>query len=140
MIKLNRILLVDDDNTVNFYNQFLLKKLDVALNIDVATNGKEALEYLKTKIIKGDELEFPRPELILLDINMPVMNGFEFLEHYKELDEVYKGDMIICMVTTSLHQADKDRAGEFKEICDYIPKPISEESVAEIFNKFFVKD
>jgi CheY-like chemotaxis protein len=71
MKKLNCILLVEDDDTTNFYNQFLIENLSIADQVAVALNGQEALEYLE-KAGHGDAVT---PDLILLDINMPVMNG-----------------------------------------------------------------
>jgi len=71
---MNKILLIDDDVPTNFYNQYILKKHSNNCEIIVKTNGSEALEYLKKAAL---------PHLIFLDINMPVMNGFEFLEEAK---------------------------------------------------------
>ena len=82
--KLNCILLVDDDEPTNFLNQMVIEELDIAEQIRVAQNGQEALTYLKKTGI-GDE-NFPLPDLILLDINMPAMNGWEFLERYRKLN------------------------------------------------------
>ena len=74
--KLNSILLIDDDIATNFIHTRLIKKTLVVDTIITKLNGEEAMEYLTTK----KDGEYPQPELIFLDINMPVMNGWEFIE------------------------------------------------------------
>ena len=76
--KLNCILLVDDDPDDNFYHQIIINEMNIVNHIDIAINGIEAITYLKK------ENQIP-PEIIFLDINMPKMNGWEFLEQYKHL-------------------------------------------------------
>lgn len=98
MNKLSCILLVDDDQTTNFTNQLLLEDLELTDKILVAHNGKEAIEVIKQAC--ADEY---CPQLILLDINMPVMNGFEFLEAYERLDLAHKQSVVIVMLTTSMN-------------------------------------
>src|SRR5690606_32947414 len=92
--KLNCILLVDDDPDDNFYHQIIINEMNIVNNIDIARNGIEALEYLKTE----DQLP---PDLIFLDLNMPKMNGWEFLEQYKHLGIGQKARVLIVILTTS---------------------------------------
>ena len=135
MKKLNCILLVDDDETTNFYNHYLLKKAEVAESIQIVKNGKEALNYLTNH--SGEAGAYPQPDLIFLDINMPVMDGFEFLEAYSQLDEKIKGKVVVCMLTTSLHEDDLNRAKQFVELSDYLYKPLKNEGLLEIIEKHF---
>ena len=79
MKTLECIMLVDDDADTNFYNKIVLEQTDATNEIVVFENGKDALMYLE----KGNN----KVDLILLDINMPIMNGWQFLEHYEKLDE-----------------------------------------------------
>ena len=89
------ILLVDDDETTNFYNELIIQKHFSEAKIVVMTNGQKALDYL--------EQNHP-PTIILLDINMPVMDGFEFLEIYQQ--QQHAEQPLIAMLTTSLNPDD----------------------------------
>lgn len=95
-----------------------------------ARNGKEAIDLLQG-LVKQQQ---PLPELILLDINMPVMDGFAFLDAYKKLDFPGKSFVIIVMLTTSMNPGDVKRA-EQAGIDDYINKPLLEEALQEILEK-----
>ena len=133
MQKLNHILLVDDDTINNFINEKLLKKLDCANRISVKLNGEEALNFLREECIPNPEL---CPELILLDINMPVMDGFEFLERYKTLNFPNKGSVIIVMLTTSTNPNDTERLNK-AGISGYINKPLTEEKIKILMGSHF---
>src|ERR1700741_4670028 len=92
--KLECILLVDDDHEDNFFHKLVIERMDITKKIEVAKNGIEALEYLKAD-------HHVIPELIFLDINMPKMNGWEFLEEYQHLSPERKARITIMMLTTS---------------------------------------
>lgn len=127
-------MLVEDDETVNFYNEFLLNELNAAEEIVIKTNGKDALEFLTNRISGGASL----PDLIFLDINMPVMNGFEFLEAYeKQFGDNQQAKALIVMLTTSLHPTDLERAKNFESVSDYVYKPLMEEKLEEILTRYF---
>ena len=128
--KLNCILLVDDNTDDNIFHQIILKKMDIVNRIDIVLNGLEALVYLKK------ENQMP-PELILLDINMPKMNGWEFLEQYKHLDARQKARVVIMILTTSANPDDLKKAKEIKEVTGFETKPLTEEIMTEILNKHF---
>src|SRR6478735_15773 len=98
MKKIDKILLVDNDSVNNYLNTRLLKKLEIANEINVALNGKEAINHIN----KSNSC----PELILLDINMPVMDGFEFLNSYKTHTS---SEPVIVVLTTSSNEKDIDK-------------------------------
>ncbi len=128
--KLGCILLIDDNNADNYFHQIVIKQMNITEQIAIATDGVEALEYL-TK-----ENQTP-PELIFLDINMPRMNGWEFLEKYKHLDPKQKSQTVIVMLTTSAHPSDLEKAKHTAEVNGYQVKPLTEEMLNEILAKHF---
>jgi CheY-like chemotaxis protein len=132
MEKINCILLVDDDQTTNFLHKLLIDELNITHELLIAQNGQEALEVIKEYGGCAQKC----PSLILLDINMPIMNGFEFLEAYQQLDLSQKKSITIVMLTTSLYPKDIERAKEFG-INGYLNKPLSEEAMKGIMKEHF---
>ncbi len=128
--KLECILLIDDDHEDCYFHQYVINKMDITNSIKTAANGLEALEFLK----KENQVI---PELIFLDINMPKMNGWEFLEQYKHLDPKQKAKITILMLTTSANPADVKRAEEMEDVTGYRCKPLSVEMLTEILEKYF---
>ncbi len=128
--KLNTILLVDDDPDDNLFHQIVINGMDIVDNIDIARNGIEALEYLKK------EGRIP-PELIFLDLNMPWMNGWEFLGQYKSLSTAQKSKVLIVILTTSANPDDVRRAKEIQEVTGFETKPLSEKLLNEILQQHF---
>lgn len=117
MRKLNSILLIDDDPVSNLVTKMMLTYVDAAHELTVVLNGKEALDYLQKN-------RRSLPELILLDINMPVMSGFDFLDQWERRG--LTGSSKICMFTTSTLFEDKDRARYYSDVIAYVEKPLSE--------------
>lgn len=128
--KLNSILLVDDDEDDNYYHKIIINKMEMVNKIAVAENGIEALAYIK------DEANVP-PDIIFLDLNMPKMNGWEFLEQYQHLTLEQKAKVLIVILTTSLNPDDKKRAEEIKDVTGFETKPLSKEILSELLDKHF---
>ena len=134
MQKLARILLVDDDSTTNFLNELLLKSLNITEQLLIAENGAEALQIL-LEISKIP----PGPILILLDVNMPVMNGIEFLQAYEQLPATWQQAVVIVMLTTSLHSRDLERIQELP-IAGLVSKPLTKEKINTILQVNFQRE
>ncbi len=134
---LNTILLIDDDDTTNYLNERLLKRLQVAQNIKVVYNGEEGINYLKEHCHVSAATKDSVPELIFLDIKMPVMDGFEFLDEYHRLRPELVGDAIIIMLTSSTNQLDLNRLQQYQSIGKFLNKPLNEKHVIEIMAEFF---
>ncbi|MBO6606677.1 response regulator [Psychroserpens sp.] len=131
--KLKCILLIDDDEATNFLHKILIDKEGYTEKCVAVQSGKEALDYLKSK----EDGEQPQPELIFLDINMPVMNGWEFLEAYNKLDSEQQGHIVVVMLTTSLNPDDKDKAATIDSIAAFRNKPLTIEMVNELIEEHF---
>ncbi|WP_299832383.1 response regulator [uncultured Roseobacter sp.] len=124
---LKKVLLVDDDKVTNLMHGRLIKRTGLIEQIDVATDGVAALEYLEEKDAAGE----PLPELILLDINMPRMDGFEFLENYAALPEqIRKSGTLIIMLSTSDLRADHERAEADPNVYAFVSKPVKSDDIA----------
>ncbi|TDQ33006.1 response regulator [Zeaxanthinibacter enoshimensis] len=132
MKKVNSILLIDDDEATNFLHKIIIKRADCAHNIVAVDSGPKALEFLNTKV-NG---EYPRPDIIFLDINMPIMDGWEFLEEYKKLDKKTHAAKIVVMLTTSLNPDDREKAKSLDLLDGFMNKPLTQDMLQDLLQKF----
>jgi len=128
MKTLERIVLIDDDPDTNFYNKIILKKTNTIKEIIVFENGKDALQYLE----EGNK----NIDLILLDINMPIMNGWQFLNKYENIINKKLNPIVVVMLTSSANSDDKRKANMFKSVRKFINKPLTHKTVREILALF----
>ncbi|HEY3488353.1 MAG TPA: response regulator [Gammaproteobacteria bacterium] len=136
--QLNCMLLVDDDEAHNYLNRMIIEETAAVRSIHTAWNGREAIDYLLSRgKFKENGQTYPKPEVILLDINMPVMNGWDFLEEYHKLSAIEKRKIMIVMLTTSINPDDKARAETIREISDFKNKPLTMEAVEEMVQRYF---
>ena len=131
--KLCCTLLVDDDETTNYLNRKLLVKLDVTDQVLVALNGEEALQVLRTQCTEASRT---CPALVFLDINMPQMNGFEFLSAYQQLPLPQRGAIVIVMLTTSMHPQDMERLQQYP-VAGFLSKPLNKDKVNDVLQAHF---
>ncbi len=137
--RLSSILLIDDDEISNLFNKIFIGKLNLDIDVAVALNGAEALEILSGKTENGDDVLL-KPCLVLLDIRMPIMNGWEFLKAYDQLvDQETKGQTVIIL-TTSEDQSGLIKAFDNPYVKEIIKKPLSENNFRMLINKFFAKE
>jgi len=132
--KLGSILLIDDDQSTNFLHEIIIKKSEITDTIYTYQCAEEALEFLREKDLDN---KFPQPDLIFLDINMPRMNGWEFLEVYNQLPEEQKGQIVVVMLTTSVNPDDRKRAEALNLVNGFRSKPLSVEMINEIYDEHF---
>jgi CheY-like chemotaxis protein len=131
--KLRCILLIDDDDDCNFFHQRLLNKMQCAEKVQIANNGNEALNFLKS----STDGKHPQPDIIFLDINMPGMNGWEFLIEYEKLNEEFKAKIVLIMLTSSLNTDDRDLAMSYPDVCGFNNKYLDKESLTKILAEHF---
>ncbi|WP_268846225.1 response regulator [Flavobacterium aestivum] len=137
--KLDCVLLIDDDSATNFINNMLIKKSGITDRIEIVLNGEEALAFL-TKNGEHESIEsekFTQPQLIFLDINMPVMDGWEFIEAYEALDNYKKDDTVIVMLTSSFNSDDRTRAQTYDAISNFKNKILTLNMIQDIMNEHF---
>jgi len=134
--KLSTILLIDDSEPINFMHQRILEQCEIANKIVSTLDGEEALNYLMNHGRYADAKANPTPQIIFLDIQMPKMNGFEFLEVYKQLNPSLKAEALFVILTTSLDPKDQAKAMENYDISGFIVKPLSHDIVHQIVDQF----
>jgi CheY-like chemotaxis protein len=136
--KLNCVLLVDDNEADNYFHERVLKKSGLVGIVATAINGQEALEYLQASRNPGSSDNKPmQPDLILLDINMPLMNGWEFLNEYANLGDEPGKKQVIVMLTTSLNPDDRTQAEAILGPGCFYFKPLTQEIFAAILDRHF---
>ncbi|MES2732186.1 MAG: response regulator [Bacteroidota bacterium] len=135
MKKLKSILLVDDDNIANFYNQLIIEEMGITDTIVIKHNGAEALDFLQNLCFCNNPLMKDLcPEIIFLDVNMPVMNGLELLEELKKFNEEIITHTRIVILTSSNNQHDIALAQSLG-VKAYLNKPLTEEKIAHLLSQ-----
>lgn len=124
----HHILLVDDDDVTNFLSREMLRIYMPSPQIDTVLNGHEAIEYLQSRADNPDQL----PDIILLDINMPVMDGWEFLAEFDKLKRPGFEKIHIIMFTSSVYYEDIDKARTYATVKDIFSKPLDERKIKDI--------
>jgi CheY-like chemotaxis protein len=129
--KINSVLFVDDDKVTNFLNHNVISNLNIANKIIMKVNGKDAIDYLKEGCSSTDY-----PDLILLDIKMPVMDGFEFLRQFEELFNQINHTIHLVVLTTS---KDSEDIARLRRLGDYHfeNKPLTIQKFLDIHHRYF---
>lgn len=133
--RLKRVLLIDDDEINNLLHKRLLLQSDLIEAVDVVTEGEDALTYLAQSRVSG----IAPPEMIFLDINMPRMTGFEFLESYATLTDMDRRPRLVVMLTTSLLLADRQRAEADPNVDEFVNKPLTEAEIRRLVAAYWAK-
>lgn len=131
--KINYILLIDDDEVFNFLNEVVIRQVDCVENVVAVQSGEEGLKVLQE--LKAEGATYP--ELIFLDINMPVMNGWEFIDNYKQLEFGHHNHPVLIMLTSSENPGDRARAAEVSVVNEYLNKPLTVETFQQILETNF---
>ena len=133
MKKIQNVLLVDDDVVTCYIVNEIIQEMDIAQHISTVYNGKQALDFLAHNCSTDKGIDHC-PILILLDLNMPIMDGFEFLKAFQAKYASYVGKITICIASSS--SAGKDKLIAFKyPIAGFITKPLTKENLVPILEK-----
>ncbi len=130
MSMLGMIVLIDDDFTTNYLHKKIISKSEIDLPIEVANNGKEGIDKLlalNETINNKDTLV-----LIFLDINMPIMDGWGFLEIFNEIKSTLNFSTNLFIVSSSINPDDENRAKSNPTVLDYLPKPLTVDMLGKI--------
>ena|SRR6056297_2893942 len=128
MRTIEQLVLIDDDETYRFIAKHTIITLNLVDRFKIFSNGKEAIDYLRSKMDDPSQL----PDVILLDLNMPVMDGWEFLERYLILRPRIGKKIYLYIVTSSVDPADLERADRISAVTDYIVKPLTRDKLRAI--------
>lgn len=135
---LDCILLIDDDFLTNYVHKLAVKRTQIDTSVKDVDNVKEALEFLTYTGKYQQEADCPRPGIIFLDINMPGLNGWDFMDRYRKLDSSIKARVIVVMLTSSLNDEDKKRAQLDDQIVLFLSKPLRPQMLLDIAGEYFV--
>jgi two-component SAPR family response regulator len=130
MKAISRFLIIDDDPSNNFLCEIILKKTVSGLDIRSFIQPEIAVDYIKNEYLNGTAV----PTVLFLDINMPVMTGWDFLQTLETFDDKIIQQFTIYIVSSSVDQSDKKRAIENPLVIDYIEKPVTAEKLRQILS------
>ncbi len=130
------IAVIDDDTVYQFTASRTLKATKLADQVLQFPNGQEALTFLQHNATEANKL----PDIIFLDINMPVTDGWMFLDEFQKLKEEFPKDIRIYMVSSSIDPRDLNRAQSNPSVSEYVEKPVSLSKFSELLGRFGIAD
>jgi CheY-like chemotaxis protein len=129
--KYRTVMLIDDNEIDNLINQKMIEAASITENIYTHTGAKSAIEFLRN-MEKLDVAEKVLPDVIFLDIDMPLMDGFQFLDEFEKLTNTAKKKCKIVMLTSSINPQDFNRSKKYENVKLYLNKPLSHDSIIKL--------
>lgn len=123
------VMLIDDNELDNFINQKVIESCKFADKIYTSTNGQSALEFLKNLILNMDLIDAIFPQVLFVDINMPLMDGFQFITEFEKLSDAVRKRCKVAVLTSSINPEDKVKAVGLKSDVVFLNKPLNTESL-----------
>ena len=129
--KYRTVMLIDDNEIDNLINQKMIEAASITENIYTHTGAKSAIEFLKN-MERLDVADKVLPDIIFLDIDMPLMDGFQFLEEFEKLTSTAKKKCKIVMLTSSINPQDFSRSKKYENVKLYLNKPLTHENIIKL--------
>ena len=126
------VMLIDDNEIDNLINQKMIEASGISEHIYTHTGARSAIEFLKNMEKLRDTGKNVLPEMIFLDIDMPLMDGFQFLDEFETLENETKSHCSIIMLTSSISPADVNKSKKYEYVKKYINKPLSQENLEKL--------
>ncbi|MFN3839789.1 MAG: response regulator [Cyclobacteriaceae bacterium] len=129
--KYRTVMLIDDNEIDNLINQKMIEAASITENIYTHTGAKSAIEFLKN-MEHLDVADKVLPDIIFLDIDMPLMDGFQFLEEFEKLSTTAKKKCKIVMLTSSINPQDFNRSKKYENVKVYLNKPLTHDNIIKL--------
>ena len=126
------VMLIDDNEIDNLINQKMIEAASIAEHIYIHTGARSAIEFLRNLEKLDKETKNVMPEVIFLDIDMPLMDGFQFLDEFEKLSEETKKKCKVVMLTSSINPQDVNKSKKYSYVKKYINKPLSQDNLANL--------
>ena len=130
--KHHAVMLIDDNEIDNLINQKMIEAANISEHIFTHSGAKSAIEFLRNIEKLGKEAEHVLPDVIFLDIDMPLMDGFQFLDEFDKLTEVSKEKCSIVMLTSSINPQDVNKSHKYSCVKQYINKPLTQKNLEKL--------
>ena len=127
--KYKTVMLIDDNEIDNLINQRMIETAGIAEHIYTHTSAKSAIEFLRNMEQFEDVAQHVLPEIIFLDIDMPLMDGLQFLDEFQKLLKETKEKCKIVMLTSSINPQDIDKSKKYQHVKKYLNKPLSQRTL-----------
>jgi CheY-like chemotaxis protein len=121
--------IIDDEEICQFIIEKVIDDTKLTIKTSVFSNGKEAIDFFTLNVNNPEIL----PDVILLDLNMPIMDGWQFLDYFAVLKQQIKKTIKICILSSSRNEKDIIKAKKYSDVTEYISKPISAEDVIRLY-------
>lgn len=128
MNRVKNVLLVDDNDADNYVHKRVIEESGCSARIVVKENGKLAIEYIENELDGSDE----SPWIVFLDLNMPVMDGWQFLDRFAALPNPARSEIRVVILSASGNPDDKNRADRMPEVSSFVPKPLTANELVAI--------